>query len=112
EPVRYTLTAEGTRRLATAASFALVRQRIPVYVDGITRQLVALDHRELWTSKQLDPVGVLPPVERRMPRATDIDLAQVNRVIALMAKVGSSTQRAVRLDAVVGKPTLLFRRAL
>ncbi len=112
EPVRYILTGEGSRRLATAASFALVRQRIPVYVDGITRQLVALDHRELWTSKQLDPVGVLPPVERRMPHAADIDLAQVNRVIALMAKVGNPTQRAVRLDAVIGKPTLLFRRAL
>ncbi|MFP7722324.1 phospholipase D-like domain-containing protein [Lysobacter sp. A3-1-A15] len=112
EPVRYALTAEGSRRLATQASFALVRQRIPLYVDGITRHLVALDHRELWTSKQLEPTGVLPPVLRRAPRAGDIDLAQVNRVTALMAKVGSPTQRAVRLDAVVGKPTLLFRRAM
>lgn len=111
-PVRYTLTPEGSRRLATAASFALVRQRIPVYIDGITRQLVALDHRDLWTSKQLDPMDVLPPVERRMPRVADIDLIQINRVTALMAKIGNPTQRAVRLDAVVGKPTLLFRRAL
>lgn len=112
EPVRYALTAEGSRRVATAASFALVRQRIPLYVDGITRHLVALDNRDLWTSKQMEPVGVLPPVVRRAPRAADIDLAQVNRVTALMAKVGSPTQRAVRLDAVVGKPTLLFRPAL
>ena len=111
-PVRYTLTAEGSRRLATVASFSLMRQRIPLYIDGITRQLVALEHRDLWTSKQLDPVGVLAPVERRLPRAADIDLAQVNRVTALMARVGSPTQRAVRLDAVIGKPTLLFRRAL
>lgn len=111
-PVRYTLTAEGSRRLATVASFSLMRQRIPLYVDGITRQLVALEHRDLWTSKQLDPIGVLAPVERRLPRAADIDLAQVNRVTALMARVGSPTQRAVRLDAVIGKPTLLFRRAL
>lgn len=112
EPVRYALTTEGSRRLAAAASFTLVRQRIPLYVDGITRHLVALDASELWTSKQLDPVGVLPPVVRRAPRASDIDLAQVNRVTALLAKVDKPTQRAVRLDAVVGKPTLLFRRAV
>ncbi|WP_081279732.1 phospholipase D-like domain-containing protein [Stenotrophomonas maltophilia] len=112
DPIRYSLTAEGSRRLATAASYALERQRIPVYVDGITRQLVALDHRELWTSKQLDPVGVIPPVERRLPRAVDIDLAQVNRMAALVARIGSPTRRAVRLDAIIGKPTMLFRRAL
>jgi len=111
-PVRYTLTVEGSRRLAMAASVGLVRQRIPLYVDGITRHLVALDQRELWTSKQLEPVGVLPPVARQSPRAADIDLAQVNRMATLMAKVGSPAQRVVRLDAVVGKPTLLFRRAM
>jgi len=66
----------------------------------------------LWTSKQLEPVGVLPPVARQSPRAADIDLAQVNRMATLMAKVGSPAQRVVRLDAVVGKPTLLFRRAM
>lgn len=114
EPIRYSITPEGARRLAAASSSMLIRQRMPLYVDGITRKLVPVDPQDLWTSKQLDPIGVsyVTPAPRRVPRASDIDLAEINRVVSLMAKVGNPSQRVIRLDALVGKANLLFRRAL
>ncbi len=113
EPIRYSITPDGTRRLAGASSSALVRERMPLYVDGITRRLVPVDTRDLWTSTQLDPIGVsyVTPAPRRVPRATDIDVGEINRVLTLMAKSSDSSKRVVRLDALVGKANLLFRRA-
>jgi len=113
EPIRYSITSDGVRRLAVASSSALVRERMPLYVDGITRKLVPVDTRDLWTGSQLDPIGVsyVTPTPRRIPRAGDIDVAEINRVLTLMAKSGGSSKRVVRLDALVGKANLLFRRA-
>jgi hypothetical protein len=113
EPIRYSITLNGTRRLATASSSALVRERMPLYVDGITRRLVPVDTRDLWTGSQLDPIGVsyVTPTPRSTPRATDIDVGDINRVLMLMAKSDGSSKRVVRLDALVGKANLLFRRA-
>lgn len=41
----------------------------------------------------------------------DLDLSDINHVLSLMAKSGGPRQRVVRVDAVVGKTNLLFRRA-
>ena len=112
EQVTYSLLPEGTHRLATTSNASLTRSRIPLYVDGITRRLVPADPQDLWTSKQLDGFSLLAPVPRRVPKVADIDLVQVNRVLALMAKANSPASRVVRLDGIVGKPSLHFRRAL
>ncbi|MDQ3314660.1 MAG: phospholipase D-like domain-containing protein [Verrucomicrobiota bacterium] len=112
EPTTYAILPDGSKRLASAATASLVRKRIPLYVDGITRRLVAADPQDLWTSKQLDGQSMLAPVPRRAPKAADIDLLQANKVLSLMAKFDLPASRVVRLDGVIGKPSLLFRRAL
>jgi hypothetical protein len=112
EQVTYAVLPEGTRRLASTSTASLTRRRIPLYVDGITRRLVPADPQDLWTSKQLEGHSLLAPVPRRVPKAADIDLIQTNRVLALMAKSNSPASRVVRLDGIVGKPSLHFRRAL
>lgn len=114
DPITYNLTAEGSKRIAAASSFSIVRQRIPLYFDGITRRLVPAEAGELWTGKSLEELGVtqVAPVPRQSPREGDIDLMEVNRIASLVAKVDTLPRRAVRLDAVVGKPALMFKRAL
>lgn len=112
DEVSYSLLQEGTRRLAAATAVSLVRKRIPLYVDGITRRLIAADPQDLWTSKQLEGTSLLAPVPRRVPKANDIDLIEANRVLSLQAKSELSASRVVRLDGIVGKPLLTFRRAL
>jgi hypothetical protein len=112
DPIRYSVTTEGARRISAASSSAMVRERIPLYVDGITRRLVPVDTRDVWTSRQLDPIGIsyVTPVPKRVPSVSDIDLSDINKVLLLRAKAGDSSHRVVRLDALVGRPNLLFRR--
>lgn len=115
EPPRYQIAPEGLRRLNAASTAKLVRQRMSIYVDGITRRIIPVDPQDLWTSKSLDQYGVsyVTPTPRRVPKLQDIDLSEVNRVISLMASTtGMPSQRIVRLDAVLGRATMLFRRAL
>lgn len=113
EPIRYSLTTDGARRLAVASLSVLVRERMPLYVDGITRRLVLVDPQDLWTSAQLNPIGIsyVTPTPKHIPRATEIDVAEINRILLQMAKSEGANKRVVRLDGLVGKANLLFRRA-
>jgi len=70
ESNRYSITSEGVQRLTTASSSILTRQRMPLYVDGITRKLVPVEPHDLWTSKQLDPIGVFICDTNAKARAT------------------------------------------
>lgn len=51
DPIRYSLTAEGSRRLATAASYALERQRIPCTLTA------SLANWWLWTTGSFGQVN-------------------------------------------------------
>ncbi len=113
-PPRYALTKKGRTRLEEAASARLTKEQMPIYVDGITRGVIAADPQELWTNAQLEQLGisVVPPTPRRPPRASEVDLAGVNRMFALIGGVERPTKRAVRLDAIVGRISVVFRRAI
>lgn len=113
DPIRYSITPVGAHRLAGALSSSLIRERVPLYMDGITRRLVVVDPQDLWTSKQLYPLGIshVTPTPRKAPQPADIDLAEANRVLSLMMKSGNPNRRVIRLDAFIGKTNLLFRRA-
>jgi len=82
--------------------------RISIYVDGITRDVVAVEPQQLWSNDQLERLGisVVPPTPRRPPKPTEIDLPGVNRMFSLLAGVGRPTKRALRLDAIVGRVTV------
>lgn len=113
-PPRYQLTRLGSSRVEGLGGIRMAKERLSIYVDGITRRVVPVVSQDLWSNAQLDKIGVpvVAPVPRRAPRAADIDLAEVNRVIALVAGAEEPTRRAVRLDAVMGRITMLFRQAV
>src|SRR5450755_2670742 len=110
-PPRYALTPLGKHRVEEASSSELTKERISIYVDGITRDVVAVEPQQLWSNDQLERLGisVVPPTPRRPPKPTEIDLSGVNRMFSLLAGVERPTKRALRLDAVVGRVSVVFR---
>lgn len=110
----YEITMLGERQLSGASSTQLIREQVPLYVDGITRKLVAVEPRDLWTSKQLEPTGsaAIAPTPRRIPKVSDVEMASVNRVLSLMARLDRPTLRAVKIDGFIGTHSLLFRPGL
>lgn len=113
-PPRYGLTRTGRTRIEEASSIRISKEQMPIYVDGITRRVVPVDVRDLWSNAQLEQLGiaVVPPTPRRSPRPSEVDLADVNRMFSSLAGDERPTKRAVRLDAVVGRVTVVFRRAI
>jgi hypothetical protein len=111
---RYCLTPAGRARMAGANTAVTLRQRMPIYLDGITRKLIELQPQDLWTAEQLEALGVasIAPGSRRAPQSRDIDLAQVNNIVSNAAGQDGPKRRAVRLDALVGRANLHFQRAL
>lgn len=113
-PPRYEPTRKGKTRIEDAASVRIVKERMAIYVDGITRLAVPVDTRELWTNPQLEGLGisVVPPTPRRSPRASEVDLADINRMFGMLAGDGEAKKRAIRLDALLGRVSVVFRRAV
>lgn len=113
-PPRYHLMPKGKIRIEDAAAVRIGKERMPIYVDGITRRAVPVEVRDLWSNAQLDTLGVsvVPPIPRRPPHASEVDLADVNRIFSVVAADASIMKRAIRLDALLGRASILFRRAL
>lgn len=113
-PVRYALTRKGRTRLEEAFSTRMTKEQMPIYVDGITRRVIAADPQDLWTNSQLEQqaISVVPPTPRRAPRTSEVDLDGVNRMFALVSGIEKPTKRAVRHDAIVGRVSVVFRRAI
>jgi hypothetical protein len=113
-PPRYQLTRKGKTRIEEAASVRIGKERMSIYVDGITRHAVPVEVRDLWTNAQLEELGVsvVPPVPRKSPRASEVDLADINRMFSALAGDDGVKKRAVRLDALLGRTSIVFRRAL
>lgn len=112
----YKLLAEGNRRLATASTSTVARRRVSIYVDGITRKIIPVEPGDLLRGPELESQGyaVVYPPTRQRPNPTEFDLAEINKLIALSAvpTLPASGLRAVRVDGLVGKPSLYFQRAL
>lgn len=113
-PPKYVLSQLGRTRLEQESSSRIVKEQIPIYVDGITRRVVAAFPQDLWSNAQLDSldIGVIPPTPRRPPKPFEVDLLQINRMLALMADGDKPIRRAVRLDAVLGRVNVVFRRSM
>jgi hypothetical protein len=113
-PPRYVLTRRGRTRLEESVAARLTKEQMPIYIDGITRAVVSADPQELWTNLQLAGLGitVVAPIPRRAPRVEDIDVVGVNRMIGIVSGIDRLSKRAVRVDAIVGRVSLQFRRAI
>lgn len=114
KPGQYQLSSGGVRYLSNATSSQLIKHQMPLYFDGITRKLVSVEPGELWSGAQLSDAGVatVAPSPSRAPKASEIDVGGINRTIAVTASIDQPARRVVRLDAVVGRPVVFFRRAL
>jgi hypothetical protein len=114
-PPKYALTKAGRTRIDGAASVRISREQLPIYVDGITRQVVVVaDPRDLWSNAQLEKaaIAVVPPTPRKVPRSSEVDLSEINRMLAAASPDEKLSKRVVRLDATIGRVALVFRRAI
>lgn len=109
----FSINKRGQTRLADAKSSSIIKQQLPVYIDGLTRDVVAVETRDLYSAAQLEAEGLIGilPIPRRAPRASEIDLIDINRVFETIGGK-QTTRQAIRLDAVVGKTRLYFRKAV
>lgn len=111
---KFVLTGKGRERFQTNMKGEISRDQIPIYVDGITRRVVALERRNLYNAAELEDLGIacITPTPHRPPRGSEIDVAAINRVFDLVAGHRGAQKRALRLDAVVGRTRLYYRRAV
>lgn len=111
---QYRLSSEGERYLTNASSSQFNKQQMPLYFDGITRRLISVEPGDLWSGTQLGDAGVatVAPAPSRAPKASEIDVTEINRSLLVTTGVDRLARRVVRLDAVVGRPVIFYRRAL
>lgn len=113
---RFVVSTPGSLRLSEAKSTSIVKEQFPIYVDGLTRMVGPITNQDLYTGRDLSELGIatIPPIPRRVPQTPDVDLTQVNRAIEALAagRKRTITKRAIKLDALVGRTKVFFRRAL
>lgn len=111
---RFSLTDRGRNKLAVASTARLTQERIIAFVDGVTRRVVSLTPTDLWFQNDLARlgIGVMPPMPKRRPRPIDIDVAGLNKIAEEVSPADKPVKRAVRIDAVVGRVSLSFARAI
>jgi hypothetical protein len=113
-PANFLLTKSGETRLEECAKNDVTKEVIPFYVDGVTREVIAVRKENLYKSSELKTVGIssLPPSPKRPPMIRELDVGQMNTI--LKANIGwkSISRRIIKVDALVDKTYLHFRPAI
>lgn len=111
---RYALTKKGQQELAEASKTKVLNEQVPIYVDGITRRVTDIDLRTLYNAKQLEELGIalVPPMPRRAPKGSEIEIAEINRIFQIAAGASRPTRKALKLDAVVGRTRVYYQKAI
>ena len=111
---QYALSQIGVNKLNVAKSIKVTKEQIPIYVDGITRNVDVVNSRDLYTATDLERSGVtlILPVPRRPPRASEIDLIDINRMLRALSGDIELKKTALSIEALIGKTRLLYRRVV
>lgn len=109
-----TLTPRGKTRLEEATFSEIEKKIVPVHFDGITRRIVPLDPADLFQSATLQREGIptLAPMPRRGPRIGELGTASINKSLQASATSGQLPKRVIRVDSLVDKAYLNFRKAV
>ena len=108
------LTSRGQSKLVSLKVDRLVQSDASVYFDGITRELVALDAGQTWLGRDLerDGIPILPASPKRKPAVTEIELKKLNSHLTHVDWGTGEKFRVLRLDAMLGRAYLDYRRAV
>lgn len=110
----YQLTGAGKERLDGSGKARLISDQVPVFVDGVTRKVIWAEEAGLYTSSQLEDMGVetLSPSPRKPPSVKEIKIDQINRVFDLAAGDRDDVRRCIELKQRAGNVYLRFRPAV
>lgn len=110
----FILTPIGSERLALARSAIVTNENISIYIDGITRSVLAIERRDLFSGKELEDVGIslISPVPRHAPKVSEITLRDIDQLFTVVAGSRKVTKKVLRIDGFLGRNRVYFQKAI
>lgn len=111
---QFSLSKKGIQQYRDLKKTSIVKDVVPFYVDGITREVVPVTSHSLYRNKEIKDLGMapVPPIPRQTPRGTDLDINQMNHVLDVMSGDRELDKKIIKVDALVDKNHLFYRPAI
>lgn len=110
----FALTQSGKERLALARSAIVTNENVSIYIDGITRSVIPIEVRDLFSGKQLEDLGIslISPVPRHGPEVSEIKLSDIDQLFAVVAGSRKVTKKVLRIGGFLGRNRVYFQKAI